>query len=189
MIFFFIIRHQNPNEKHHRHSAQNPRIKFYAKKSAKIGFSEPFCRSSPNFATDLLQTCYKRLKRGPPTRFIINMQKWIHFTFAYQKARRYKKKPLTFSGKRPYVWWRIRDSNPRPPACDAGALTSWANPPYSVVLFGAPNWNVIIIARLRANCKPYFQKISIFFRAAFRLRSGAKSCILKAETFRRKRGF
>ena len=22
------------------------------------------------------------------------------------------------------VWWRIRDSNPRPPACDAGALTS-----------------------------------------------------------------
>ena len=21
-------------------------------------------------------------------------------------------------------WWRIRDSNPRPPACDAGALTS-----------------------------------------------------------------
>ena len=23
-----------------------------------------------------------------------------------------------------HVWWRIRDSNPRPPACDAGALTS-----------------------------------------------------------------
>ena len=22
------------------------------------------------------------------------------------------------------LWWRIRDSNPRPPACDAGALTS-----------------------------------------------------------------
>ena len=42
----------------------NPRTKFYTQKSAKIGFSEPFCRSSPNFATDLLQTCYKRLKRG-----------------------------------------------------------------------------------------------------------------------------
>ena len=73
---------------------------------------------------ELLQTCYKRLKREPPTRFIINIQKWIRFTFAYQKSRRYKKKPLTFSGKRLYVWWRIRDSNPRPPACDAGALTS-----------------------------------------------------------------
>ena len=23
-----------------------------------------------------------------------------------------------------FMWWRIRDSNPRPPACDAGALTS-----------------------------------------------------------------
>ena len=62
-------------KKHNRHSAQNSRIKFYTPKSAKIGFSEPFCRYSPNFATDLLQTCYKRLKRGPPTRFIINMQK------------------------------------------------------------------------------------------------------------------
>jgi len=66
MIFFFIIRHQNPNEKHHRHSAQNPRIKFYAKKSAKIGFSEPFCRSSPNFATDLLQTTERGLKDFKP---------------------------------------------------------------------------------------------------------------------------
>ena len=80
----------------HRHSVQNLRIKFYTQKSAKIGFLRSFCRSSPNFATDLLQTCYKRLKRGPPTRFIINMQKWIRFTFSYQKARRYKKKPLTF---------------------------------------------------------------------------------------------
>ena len=25
--------------------------------------------------------------------------------------------------------WRIRDSNPWPPACKAGALASWANPP------------------------------------------------------------
>lgn len=62
-------------KKHHRYSAQNSMIKFYAKKPAKIGFLRSFCRSSPNFATDLLQTCYKRLKRGPPTRFIINMQK------------------------------------------------------------------------------------------------------------------
>ena len=43
----------------HRHSIQNLRIKFYTQKSAKIGFSEPFCRSSPNFATDLLQTTEK----------------------------------------------------------------------------------------------------------------------------------
>ena len=88
------------------HSAQNPRTKLYTQKSAKIGFTEPFCRFSPNFATDLLQTCYKRLKRGPPTHFIISMQKWIRFTFWCQKTRRHKKKPLTFSGKRPYVWWK-----------------------------------------------------------------------------------
>ena len=50
------------------------------------------------------------------------------------------------------VWWRIRDSNPRPPACDAGALTSWANPPYFVLC--VPNWNVIIIARPLPKCKP-----------------------------------
>ena len=90
----------------HRYFAQNSRIKFYTQKSAKIGFLRPFFRSSPNFATDLLQTCYKRLKRGPPTRFIINMQKWICFTFGCQKARMCKKKSLTFSGKRPYVWWK-----------------------------------------------------------------------------------
>jgi hypothetical protein len=66
MIFSFIVRHQNPNEKRHRHSAQNPRIKFYAKKSAKIGFSEPFCRFSPNFATDLLQTTERGLKDFKP---------------------------------------------------------------------------------------------------------------------------
>ena len=33
-------------------------------KEEKIEFLRSFCRSSPNFATDLLQTCYKRLKRG-----------------------------------------------------------------------------------------------------------------------------
>lgn len=26
-------------------------------------------------------------------------------------------------------WWRVWDSNPRPPACKAGALANWANPP------------------------------------------------------------
>ena len=75
LIECITLSDQNPNEKHHRHSAQNSRIKFYTQKSAKIGFLRSFCRSSPNFATDLLQTCYKRLKRGPPTRFIINLQK------------------------------------------------------------------------------------------------------------------
>ena len=28
------------------------------------------------------------------------------------------------------LWWRITDSNRWPPACKAGALASWANPPY-----------------------------------------------------------
>ena len=27
-------------------------------------------------------------------------------------------------------WWRISESNRWPPACKAGALASWANPPY-----------------------------------------------------------
>ena len=27
------------------------------------------------------------------------------------------------------VWWRLLDSNQWPPACEAGALTSWAKPP------------------------------------------------------------
>ena len=27
-------------------------------------------------------------------------------------------------------WWRITDSNRWPPACKAGALASWANPPF-----------------------------------------------------------
>ena len=77
MIFFFIIRHQNPNEKHYRYSAQNSRIKFYAKKPAKIGFLRSFCRSSPNFATDLLQTT----------------EKGASYTFHYQYA---KVNPLHF---------------------------------------------------------------------------------------------
>ena len=46
-------------KKHHRYSAQNSRIEFYAKKPAKIGFLRSFCRSSTNFATDLLQTTEK----------------------------------------------------------------------------------------------------------------------------------
>ena len=71
MIFFFIIRHQNPNEKRHRHSAQNSRIKFYTKNLQKSSFRSHFTVS----LRILLQICYKRLKRGPPTRFIINMQK------------------------------------------------------------------------------------------------------------------
>ena len=30
-------------------------------------------------------------------------------------------------------WWRMLDSNQWPPACEAGALTSWANPPVLVL--------------------------------------------------------
>ena len=32
----------------------------------------------------------------------------------------------------PYILWRITDSNRWPPACKAGALASWANPPWGV---------------------------------------------------------
>ena len=58
-------------KKHHRYSAQNSRIEFYAKKPAKIGFLRSFCRSSTNFATDLLQTT----------------EKGASYTFHYQYAK------------------------------------------------------------------------------------------------------
>ena len=58
-------------KKHHRYSAQNSRIKFYTKNLQKSSFRSHFTVS----LRILLQICYKRLKRGPPTRFIINMQK------------------------------------------------------------------------------------------------------------------
>ena len=34
----------------------------------------------------------------------------------------------------PIYWWRISESNRWPPACKAGALASWANPPFFVCL-------------------------------------------------------
>ena len=58
-------------KKHHRYSAQNSMIKFYTQKSAKIGFLMSFCRSSTNFATDLLQTT----------------EKGASYTFHYQYAK------------------------------------------------------------------------------------------------------
>ena len=38
------------------------------------------------------------------------------------------KNPYKIRAKLSY-WWRIRDSNPWPPACKAGALANWANSP------------------------------------------------------------
>ena len=37
---------------------------------------------------------------------------------------------LVTSCHRPFLLWRITDSNRWPPACKAGALASWANPPF-----------------------------------------------------------
>ena len=37
------------------------------------------------------------------------------------------------------AWWRITDSNRWPPACKAGALASWANPPSDVF-----KWQVLV---------------------------------------------
>ena len=33
----------------------------------------------------------------------------------------------------PIYWWRISESNRWPPACKAGALASWANPPFFIL--------------------------------------------------------
>ena len=68
-------------KKHHRYSAQNSRIEFYAKKPAKIGFLRSFCRSSTNSATDLLQTT----------------EKGASYTFHYQYA---KVNPFHLSGSK-----------------------------------------------------------------------------------------
>ena len=40
-----------------------------------------------------------------------------------------KKSLLSARQKRLFCWWRQRGSNLRPPACEAGTLTSWAMPP------------------------------------------------------------
>ena len=39
--------------------------------------------------------------------------------------------------------WRIRESNPWPPACKAGALASWANSPCVVQYFIVQEFNVL----------------------------------------------
>ena len=63
MIFFFIIRHQNPNEKHHRYSAQKFKDKILYQKICKnrvfgaiLPILHEFCYRS---ATNLLQTTEK----------------------------------------------------------------------------------------------------------------------------------
>ena len=40
-------------------------------------------------------------------------------------SEKVKSRMLSHSG----FWWRVADSNRRPSACEADALTSWANPP------------------------------------------------------------
>ena len=59
------------------------------------------------------------------------------------RPRHYQWRALTSWANRPHsswwsvvdvsplhpIWWRHRDSNPGPPACKAGALANWANPP------------------------------------------------------------
>ena len=45
-----------------------------------------------------------------------------------QKVQKTKKSSW-FLGKSGTFWWRLLDSNQWPPACEAGALTSWAKPP------------------------------------------------------------
>ena len=45
-----------------------------------------------------------------------------------QKVQKTKKSSW-FHKKSGTFWWRLLDSNQWPPACEAGALTSWAKPP------------------------------------------------------------
>lgn len=103
MLFSSIIQHPNPSKKRHSHSAQNSEIKFYTQKSAKVRFLRLFWRPSPNFATDLLQTTEK----GASYAFHYHCTKVNLFHFCDSKARRYKKKPLTFSSKRLLIKWSI----------------------------------------------------------------------------------
>ena len=38
------------------------------------------------------------------------------------------------SAKKNKLWWAMRDSNSRPPACKADALTNWANRPFFLLM-------------------------------------------------------
>ena len=62
-----------------------------------------FCYRS---ATNLLQTTEK----GASYTFHYQYEKVNPFHFFISKSRRYKKKPLTFSGKRLSIWWSILHS-------------------------------------------------------------------------------
>ena len=56
--------------------------------------------------------------------FMYAISDWYRFfvLFTFQHVKEHI--PIFFREK-----WRIRESNPWPPACKAGALANWANPP------------------------------------------------------------
>ena len=64
-------------------------------------------------------------------------REWFE-SFAHQT-----KKPTPSGGL--FVWWRLRDSNLWPHACEACALTSWAKPP----------WNRIDYSTFHSIVKPF----------------------------------
>ena len=58
-------------------------------------------------------------------------EKWANLTSSQPAGFESLKKIFTDSEDFDILkkWWVMRDSNLRPPACKAGALTNWANHP------------------------------------------------------------
>jgi hypothetical protein len=61
---------------------------------------------------------YLRIAGDPSLMFCLSW--FLNEAYSYNELR---------SFGRSFRWWRISDSNRWPPACKAGALASWANPP------------------------------------------------------------
>ena len=78
-----------------------------------------------------------RLLRKPPLFYVpqtsaLGEPVWdgLRFESCTQFRQRKKHAKACF-----FLWWRLLDSNQWPPACGAGALTSWAKPPYECDMY------------------------------------------------------
>ena len=68
--------------------------------------------------------CSNRWAMGPTT-LVFHMVASVRVELTTFRVWTGCSNQLSYNAK----WWRIWDSNPPPPACKAGALAKWANPP------------------------------------------------------------
>ena len=77
---------------------------------------------------DFRQCIYIKKPGGLPWSAVLPVSLLPVFNFFYKNN---KSEPMTNRHKVRIIlfWWTRRGSNPGPPACEAGTLTSWATPP------------------------------------------------------------